>query len=44
MVDIFFQTLPFFMLIALGFVAGKINFFSEEATAYLTKFVFYFAL
>ena len=44
MLDIFLQTLPFFMLIALGFVAGKINFFSEEATAYLTKFVFYFAL
>ena len=44
MIEIFFQTLPFFMLIALGFVAGKINFFSEEATAFLTKFVFYFAL
>jgi hypothetical protein len=42
--DIFFQTLPFFMLIALGYGAGVTKFFSEEATAYLTKFVFYFAL
>jgi predicted permease len=42
--DIFLQTLPFFMLIALGYGAGRTNFFSEEATAYLTKFVFYFAL
>lgn len=32
------------MLIALGYGAGRTNFFSEEATAYLTKFVFYFAL
>jgi predicted permease len=44
MLDIFFQTLPFFMLIALGYGSARINFFSEEATAYLTKFVFYFAL
>lgn len=42
--DIFLQTLPFFMLIALGYVSGVTKFFSEEATAYLTKFVFYFAL
>ncbi len=32
------------MLIALGYGAGVTKFFSEEATAYLTKFVFYFAL
>ena len=44
MVDIFLKTLPFFALIGLGFGAGKTRFFSEEATAYLTKFVFYFAL
>ncbi|MEM9788196.1 MAG: AEC family transporter [Pseudomonadota bacterium] len=44
MLDIFLQTLPFFMLIALGYLSGRTNFFSEEATAYLTKFVFYFAL
>ncbi|MEO0654611.1 MAG: AEC family transporter [Pseudomonadota bacterium] len=44
MVDIFLQTLPFFALIGLGYWAGYTGFFSEEATAYLTKFVFYFAL
>ncbi len=42
--DIFLQTLPFFMIIALGYGSGITRFFSEEATAYLTKFVFYFAL
>jgi len=42
--DIFLQTLPFFMLIAVGYGAGRTGFFSSEATAYLTKFVFYFAL
>lgn len=44
MLAIFFQTLPFFAIIALGYGAGRTNFFSPEATAYLTKFVFYFAL
>ncbi|MEJ6403083.1 AEC family transporter [Yoonia sp. 2307UL14-13] len=44
MVDIFLKTLPFFMLIAVGYGAGRTRFFSPEATAYLTKFVFYFAL
>jgi len=44
MVEIFFKTLPFFALIALGWGAGKRGFFSEEATTYLTRFVFYFAL
>ncbi len=44
MVDIFLKTLPFFMLIGLGFQAGRTGFFTAEATAYLTKFVFYFAL
>lgn len=41
---IFLQTLPFFMVIALGYGAGRSGFFSAEATAWLTKFVFYFAL
>lgn len=41
---IFLQTLPFFALIALGYGSGRTGFFSTEATAYLTKFVFYFAL
>lgn len=44
MLDIFLQTLPFFAIIALGFGAGRSGFFPPEATAYLTKFVFYFAL
>lgn len=38
------ETLPFFALIGLGYRAGSTGFFSPEATAYLTKFVFYFAL
>ena len=44
MLEIFLKTLPFFALIGLGFWAGRSGFFSAEATAYLTKFVFYFAL
>ena len=44
MVEIFLKTLPFFALIGLGFQAGRTGFFTPEATAYLTKFVFYFAL
>ena len=44
MVEVFLKTLPFFMLIAVGYGAGRTNFFTPEATAYLTKFVFYFAL
>ncbi|MEM1235830.1 MAG: AEC family transporter [Pseudomonadota bacterium] len=44
MLPIFLKTLPFFALIALGYGAGRTKFFTEEATAYLTRFVFYFAL
>jgi predicted permease len=44
MIEIFLKTVPFFALIGLGYWAGRTRFFSEEATAYLTKFVFYFAL
>ena len=44
MLPILLKTLPFFAIIALGFAAGRTKFFSIEATAYLTKFVFYFAL
>ncbi|MEI2685001.1 MAG: AEC family transporter [Cypionkella sp.] len=44
MLAIFLKTLPFFAVIGLGFWAGKARFFTAEATAYLTKFVFYFAL
>ena len=44
MLAVFIQTLPFFAVIGLGYWAGKTGFFPAEATAYLTKFVFYFAL
>ena len=44
MLAIFLKTLPFFALIGLGYWAGRTRFFTQEATAYLTKFVFYFAL
>ena len=42
--EIFLKTLPFFAVIGLGYGAGRTKFFPEDATAYLTKFVFYFAL
>lgn len=44
MVEIFLKTLPFFAVIGLGFLSGRARFFSSEATVYLTRFVFYFAL
>lgn len=42
--DIFLQTLPFFGIIGLGYGSGRTGFFTPEATATLTRFVFYFAL
>ncbi len=44
MLEIFLKTLPFFALMGVGYMAGRTRFFPAEATAYLTKFVFYFAL
>lgn len=44
MYEIFLKTFPFFALIGVGYIAGVTRFFTEQATAYLTKFVFYFAL
>jgi malonate transporter len=44
MIAILLKTLPFFALIGLGYWAGRVRFFTPEATAWLTKFVFYFAL
>ena len=44
MLPILLKTLPFFALIGLGYGAGRLRFFTPEATAWLTKFVFYFAL
>lgn len=43
-IEVLARTLPFFAVIGLGYWAGRTRFFTEEATAYLTKFVFYFAL
>ena len=44
MLPILLKTLPFFAVIGLGYWAGRVRFFTPEATAWLTKFVFYFAL
>lgn len=44
MLAVFLQSVPFFALIGLGYLAGRSGAFPEEATGYLTKFVFYFAL
>ena len=44
MIAIFFKTIPFFAIIGLGYLAVRRGMFTAEATAYLTKFVFYFAL
>ncbi|MFE3838096.1 AEC family transporter [Pseudogemmobacter sonorensis] len=44
MLPIFLQTLPFFAVIGLGWLAGRLRAFPPEATMWLTKFVFYFAL
>ena len=44
MLEIFLKTLPFFAVISVGYGAGRKGFFTPQATAYLTKFVFYFAL
>jgi len=44
MLAVLLQTLPFFALIGLGFGAARRGFFGPEATAALTRFVFYFAL
>lgn len=44
MIEILLQTAPFFAIIGLGFLAGRTGFFPAEANAWLTRFVFYFAL
>lgn len=44
MLAIFLKTLPFFALIGLGWGAGRLRFFPEVATEWLTRFVFFFAL
>ncbi|MDB6178943.1 AEC family transporter [Paracoccus sp. Z330] len=44
MFEIFQKTLPFFGLIGLGWLAARTRFFPQDAAAWLTKFVFFFAL
>lgn len=44
MIEILLKTLPFFAVIGLGFQSGRTRFVTPEATAELTRFVFYFAL
>lgn len=44
MAEVFLRTLPFFGLIGLGWLAAALRFFPDEAAAWLTRFVFYFAL
>ena len=44
MLPIFLKALPFFAILGLGYLAARRGFFSEQATAHLSKFVFYFAL
>ncbi|WP_316013012.1 AEC family transporter [Roseobacter sp. HKCCA0434] len=44
MLPVFLKTLPFFLLIGLGYGAAATRFFSREAAVALTQFVFWFAL
>ncbi|MGR3200263.1 MAG: AEC family transporter [Paracoccus sp. (in: a-proteobacteria)] len=44
MAEVFLKTLPFFALIGLGWVAAATRFFPQAGAAWLTRFVFYFAL
>ncbi len=44
MLPILLKTLPFFALIGLGYGAARLRFFPPDATAWLTRFVFFFAL
>lgn len=44
MIAVFLQTLPFFGLIGLGYMAVRSGFMSADATAIITRFVFFFAL
>lgn len=44
MLAIFLKTLPFFAVIGIGYMAARSRFITTEGTAWLTKFVFFFAL
>lgn len=44
MLAVFLKTLPFFLIIGLGWAAARRRFIDADGTAALTRFVFYFAL
>ncbi len=44
MIEVLTRVLPFFAVIGVGYLSGRGRFISEEGTAAITKFVFYFAL
>ncbi|WP_276946982.1 AEC family transporter [Haematobacter massiliensis] len=44
MLPVFLKTLPFFALIGLGWIAARRGFCTPEATAWLTRFVFFLPL
>ncbi|WP_296766202.1 AEC family transporter [Sediminimonas sp.] len=44
MIEILLKTVPFFAVIGLGYGAARSGAFTQDATAWLTRFVFYFAL
>lgn len=44
MLPILLKTFPFFALIGAGYLAGRFRVFPAEGVAWLTRFVFYFAL
>lgn len=44
MLAIFLKTLPFFAVIGIGYAAARSRFITPDGTAWLTRFVFFFAL
>ncbi len=44
MIEVLIRVLPFFSVIVVGYLAGRSRFLSEEGTAAITRFVFYFPL
>ncbi|MEM9429817.1 MAG: AEC family transporter [Pseudomonadota bacterium] len=44
MLAVFLKTVPFFLIIAIGYGSARARMFTAEGIAYITKFVFYFAL
>ena len=44
MISTFIQTLPFFLIVGIGYLSGKYKFLGRRGIDAITKFVFYFAL